>query len=572
MRLAQLAACAEPFSTTISATPPVGKPGSLPVSSKAISEKSGWWPTTATGPCSSSSVARSRSAVRPGAIRSSARSSAPAACAICSAVWRARTSGLVRTRVGGVSCPTSCRATARASSRPRSESWRRSSGSPFSACACRTRKTSMAARIPGYCGAVTALRYVHVDVFTHRPLEGNQLAVFTDARELDDETMQALALEIGFSESVFVLPPERGGTVRIRIFTPRTELPFAGHPVLGAAWVLAAPLQRGVVELETGRGSRSSCSTRPSRWPRSSPTSGRSTGSASPSAASPARMLHGRRACSRPRLASSRTRRRAPPPVRSRSMPAGTASPSGAPGSRSRRAPRSGGLPRCSRSRRARTGRSSGSPAVGARSWSRAASSGSRHGEEICDRGRRSLGGAEGVAAGRSCRQIGGREGVSGACRLHRTGDLPSRYVRDLAVGDDVRALRAEREEHLRRTQPCERLGLRAADERLRLLVTELEDVHVAQHISDVAVGSERSQIGCAYESLRVNEQTPAVARERSKCLLREVGANERADVDPARVLDGVERLRRAPRFADGVLPHDPPLALVAEAVGGRRR
>ena len=101
---------------------------------------------------------------------------------------------------------------------------------------------------------MTALRYVHVDVFTHRPLEGNQLAVFTDARELDDETMQALALEIGFSESVFVLPPERGGTVRIRIFTPRTELPFAGHPVLGAAWVLAAPLQRGVVELETGRG------------------------------------------------------------------------------------------------------------------------------------------------------------------------------------------------------------------------------------------------------------------------------------------------------------------------------
>jgi trans-2,3-dihydro-3-hydroxyanthranilate isomerase len=101
---------------------------------------------------------------------------------------------------------------------------------------------------------VTALRYVHVDVFTDRPLEGNQLAVFTDARALDDETMQALALEIGFSESVFVLPPEQGGTVRIRIFTPRTELPFAGHPILGAAWVLAAPLQRGVVELETGRG------------------------------------------------------------------------------------------------------------------------------------------------------------------------------------------------------------------------------------------------------------------------------------------------------------------------------
>jgi trans-2,3-dihydro-3-hydroxyanthranilate isomerase len=101
---------------------------------------------------------------------------------------------------------------------------------------------------------VTALRYVHVDVFTDQPLAGNQLAVFTDAREVEENTMQALAFELGFSESVFVLPPEQGGTVRIRIFTPRTELPFAGHPVLGAAWVLAAPLQRGVVELETGRG------------------------------------------------------------------------------------------------------------------------------------------------------------------------------------------------------------------------------------------------------------------------------------------------------------------------------
>jgi trans-2,3-dihydro-3-hydroxyanthranilate isomerase len=101
---------------------------------------------------------------------------------------------------------------------------------------------------------VTALRYVHVDVFTDRPLTGNQLAVFTDARELGDETMQALAREMRFSESVFVLPPERGGTVRLRIFTPRTELQFAGHPILGAAWVLAGPLQRGVLELETGSG------------------------------------------------------------------------------------------------------------------------------------------------------------------------------------------------------------------------------------------------------------------------------------------------------------------------------
>ncbi len=99
-----------------------------------------------------------------------------------------------------------------------------------------------------------SLRYVFCDVFTDTPLAGNQLAVFTDARELDAATMQALALEVGFSESVFVLPPEGDGDVRIRIFTPGVELPFAGHPILGAAFVLAAPLQRGVLRIETGAG------------------------------------------------------------------------------------------------------------------------------------------------------------------------------------------------------------------------------------------------------------------------------------------------------------------------------
>jgi trans-2,3-dihydro-3-hydroxyanthranilate isomerase len=101
---------------------------------------------------------------------------------------------------------------------------------------------------------MTPLRYVVVDVFTDQPLQGNQLAVFTDARGVDDALMQSLALEIGFSETVFVLPPEGEGTVRVRIFTPRTELPFAGHPLLGTAWVLAAPLQRDLIALETGRG------------------------------------------------------------------------------------------------------------------------------------------------------------------------------------------------------------------------------------------------------------------------------------------------------------------------------
>jgi trans-2,3-dihydro-3-hydroxyanthranilate isomerase len=98
------------------------------------------------------------------------------------------------------------------------------------------------------------LRYVVADVFTDTPLEGNQLAVFTDAREVVDELMQRLALEIGFAETVFVLPAEQGGHARIRIFTPRFELPFAGHPTLGTAFVLGAPLQLGVIELETGAG------------------------------------------------------------------------------------------------------------------------------------------------------------------------------------------------------------------------------------------------------------------------------------------------------------------------------
>ena len=97
-------------------------------------------------------------------------------------------------------------------------------------------------------------RYVVVDVFTDTALTGNQLAVFTDASGLDAETMQALALEIGFSETTFVLPPEDAGHVRMRIFNPREEMRFAGHPTLGTAFVLGQPLQLGVIALETGAG------------------------------------------------------------------------------------------------------------------------------------------------------------------------------------------------------------------------------------------------------------------------------------------------------------------------------
>jgi len=101
---------------------------------------------------------------------------------------------------------------------------------------------------------VAALRYVVADVFTDVPLTGNQLAVFTDGRDVDDDTMQRLARELNFSETVFVLPAESGGHVRIRIFTPATELPFAGHPVLGSAFVLGGPLQLVEIRLETGSG------------------------------------------------------------------------------------------------------------------------------------------------------------------------------------------------------------------------------------------------------------------------------------------------------------------------------
>jgi trans-2,3-dihydro-3-hydroxyanthranilate isomerase len=101
---------------------------------------------------------------------------------------------------------------------------------------------------------VAGYRYVVADVFTDTPLQGNQLAVFTDARELPEELLQPLAKEIGFSETVFVYSPEAGGHARMRIFTPAAEIPFAGHPTLGTAFVLAAPLQLGEIRLETGSG------------------------------------------------------------------------------------------------------------------------------------------------------------------------------------------------------------------------------------------------------------------------------------------------------------------------------
>jgi trans-2,3-dihydro-3-hydroxyanthranilate isomerase len=101
---------------------------------------------------------------------------------------------------------------------------------------------------------VSAFRYVVADVFTDKPLAGNQLAVFTDAREIPENLLQPLAREMNFSETVFVFAKEGDGHARIRIFTPTIEIPFAGHPTLGTAFVLAAPLQLGEIRLETGAG------------------------------------------------------------------------------------------------------------------------------------------------------------------------------------------------------------------------------------------------------------------------------------------------------------------------------
>jgi trans-2,3-dihydro-3-hydroxyanthranilate isomerase len=97
-------------------------------------------------------------------------------------------------------------------------------------------------------------RYVVADVFTSTPLEGNPVAVVTDARGLPPVRMQRIAREFNLSETVFVLPAEDGSDARVRIFTPAAELPFAGHPVLGTAFVLGAATGRETIRLETGAG------------------------------------------------------------------------------------------------------------------------------------------------------------------------------------------------------------------------------------------------------------------------------------------------------------------------------
>src|SRR6185436_18672232 len=102
-------------------------------------------------------------------------------------------------------------------------------------------------------------RYLHYDVFTDRPLTGNQLAVFPDPAGLTDGDMARITREMNFSECTFILPSERAGTdVRVRIFAPEGELPFAGHPVIRSTFALAhegflpAPRSRLVLGLGIG--------------------------------------------------------------------------------------------------------------------------------------------------------------------------------------------------------------------------------------------------------------------------------------------------------------------------------
>jgi trans-2,3-dihydro-3-hydroxyanthranilate isomerase len=94
-------------------------------------------------------------------------------------------------------------------------------------------------------------RYLHYDVFTDKPLTGNQLAVFTDPAGLAAEDMARITREMNFSECTFVLPSEQPGTdMRLRIFAPGGELPFAGHPVIGSTFALA---HEGLIKPPQGR-------------------------------------------------------------------------------------------------------------------------------------------------------------------------------------------------------------------------------------------------------------------------------------------------------------------------------
>src|SRR5688572_23831170 len=91
-----------------------------------------------------------------------------------------------------------------------------------------------------------------VDVFAQQKYTGNQLAVVLDSGDLPAETMQAIAAEMNFSETTFIAPErEADGGYRVRLFTPARELAFAGHPILGAAWVIREHIERARTDAVT---------------------------------------------------------------------------------------------------------------------------------------------------------------------------------------------------------------------------------------------------------------------------------------------------------------------------------
>lgn len=100
------------------------------------------------------------------------------------------------------------------------------------------------------------LKFVHIDVFARRPLEGNPLAVFTDVTGLEADKMQSIARELNLAETTFVFPRDKATEsskgIRVRIFTVKEELPFAGHPTLGTAWVLRGDRTEVALDLKVG--------------------------------------------------------------------------------------------------------------------------------------------------------------------------------------------------------------------------------------------------------------------------------------------------------------------------------
>ncbi len=104
-------------------------------------------------------------------------------------------------------------------------------------------------------GGPLVRRFLVANVFTGTPLEGNQLGIFPDGRGLDADLMLKTTREMNFAETVFFLPPDdEDADAHVRIFTPGAELPFAGHPTLGSAWVLGEMLGKHTVTLQLGVG------------------------------------------------------------------------------------------------------------------------------------------------------------------------------------------------------------------------------------------------------------------------------------------------------------------------------